>query len=154
MATHIWTVLCSKTLVDQLTNNVSLIETIEQVSVPENTDPNENKLLPLEHEVVSFLVRSNLDEPEKVSVRANLETANGDVLRGGQTEVDLTVSTRARSIMKFGILPVHGPGIYYFVIETLNEDTQDWLPVTRIPLQVVYLTNSAQQSPAPESENS
>lgn len=56
MIDHVWTVLCSHAITDTDTNNLTLYNTIEQVSVLEAPQP--GAILGLTFEVVSFWIRA------------------------------------------------------------------------------------------------
>lgn len=61
MIDHVWTVLCSHAITDTDTNNLTLYNTIEQVSVLEAPQP--GAILGLTFEVVSFWIRAEPSTP-------------------------------------------------------------------------------------------
>src|SRR5262245_60174861 len=76
MAKHVWSVLCYKGVVDQFTNQVSLLDVTETVvvkllePVPQATDAETNDVrLPMNLHLVTLWIRSNLAVPEECDTR-------------------------------------------------------------------------------------
>ncbi|MFB6212469.1 MAG: hypothetical protein ABEI53_01470, partial [Candidatus Magasanikbacteria bacterium] len=63
---HIWSVLCNKTLVDQDTNNISLIDVVEKIDlagpleeIEEVTEGNKKAEIGVDFQLVSFWFRAD-----------------------------------------------------------------------------------------------
>jgi len=55
MLEHIWSVLCSRSVIDSETNNVSIQDVIEQITI--NAEPAENGFLPFPMELITRLLQ-------------------------------------------------------------------------------------------------
>lgn len=137
MARLLWTVLCSKTSIDRESNNISLFEVLEQVTVegpPEDARIN----LAATSTLVTEWMRSDIDQPESRFGRFSLVGPSGEVFGGVEFEINLSDEVRHRSLINMHTLPLQGPGIYEFVIEIRDDDGGGWQEASRIPLQVLY----------------
>ena len=56
MINHVWTVLCHRTLIDQKSNNVSMIDAIEQINIKGREGPT---VAQISMELVSLWIRSD-----------------------------------------------------------------------------------------------
>ena len=145
MAEHLWTVLCSKAVFDKDTNNVSLIEIIEELAV--SPLPEQEKItLPISLELVMLTMRSEPDQPESVAGQLSLLTPEGNKLPSGRFEIDLSEKLRHRTRMRMSTLPLEGPGLYHFLIEFLDKETDKWSEVYRLPLNIHHTQNEQQAS--------
>lgn len=150
MIRHVWSVLCAKSVTDNATNNISLIEVVEQiVAVPPNNPPPQSPgivLLPLE--IVSLWARENPSVPARGRARVDLVGPNGAPLTNFQFEIDLSKFERLRTQGKMNGVPVVAAGLYSFIVSMQQEPQDSWLEVARVPLQMVFGTNPA-ETPSP-----
>lgn len=137
MAKHIWTILCTKALVEEKTNNVSLIEIIEQLEVL--GVPNETRaILPIQLVLVTLWSRSDLDRAEFATGKFEFLAPSGEVLGGGEYDINLRDYRRSRNLANMNSLPLQGPGIYKFVIRIREDENNTWTEVASLPLEVLY----------------
>jgi hypothetical protein len=141
---HAWSVLCDRAFIDRDTNNVS-VDAIEQLNFPLPEIPKGARglLLPYPVELVSLWYRLPTDKPAKQRARLRLEDPQHQGVGLSEMEVDLTTATRHRTRVRMPLVPVTGPGVYYFVVE--QERGDGWKEVARVPLEVA---NVRQASPA------
>ncbi len=136
MIFHVWTVLCSRAVIDTESNNISIQNSIEQLSIPGSPDPDGKIAIQLE--LVSFWTRT---EP-------NIG-ATGDArvlfLQPSEKEtelliypIDLDSSERLRSRVRIETIPIPEAGRYYFCVEYKLNDTKDWKQATKIPLEIKF----------------
>ncbi len=141
----IWAVLCEKSLTDSETNNVSLINVIEEVTVPAQPPIKLSDLglpegiVPTVLELVVLWVRSNLDEPEHGQGRVQIAIPNSYDASTQQFEVDLTHFLRLRSRIKLTGIPAGGEGIYLFKIAGKTASS-DWTEMFELPLRLAFQT--------------
>jgi len=113
-----WVVACQRALLDQ-TNNISLIQVIEEIGVP--TAPvgvdSMNALIQFPFAVVALWSRSVADQPESAQVRARMLGPNGRELAKSEAGVDLMQVKRSRLITQFAGVPYRGPGVYVVTME-------------------------------------
>lgn len=137
---HVWTVLCLRTVVDEKSKNVSLIDVLEQVNVPESEMVGADlTFLPLEFRIATLWERSGT--PSLRRARTTLVDPSGTSLMSSiETHVDLTTNERARVITSVPGIPLSRLGRYVFRVEVA--DGADWTPVGDTPLTVAAMTSA------------
>jgi hypothetical protein len=61
MIDHVWTILCSRAVIDRDTNNMSLLEVIEQLTLGDASPPVEGEgLAPIQLELVTLWTRREM----------------------------------------------------------------------------------------------
>lgn len=139
MAKHIWTVLCYKGSLDKYSNQVSLLDVLEEVEVglveaiPEDA---ENAVIPFNMNLVSLWIRSDPETPESVSTRYSIVSPKGDVVLTWDHAVSLSEHMRARSFLRLAQFPFRGPGDYAFRVEMRDEESGQWNRVSEVPLRL------------------
>ena len=130
---HIWTVICEKSITDSRSNNISLINIMEQIRVAPKEDI---RGILLELEVVSLWCRSDADQPETGHTRTILCSPIGDELAQSELiTIDLTKYQRIRASWKFIGLPYSDDGRYHFVVQRQIDD--QWQTVATVPLEII-----------------
>ena len=135
MIEHIWSVLCSRSVVDSETNNVSIQNVIEQIII--QAEPQENGFLPIELELITLWGK---DEPKEVAEgeeRVTFITPSGKSEIISETKIDLTKVERRRQRIKLPGLPLSEAGKYYFKVEVKNKN-KEWEKVSAIPLKIEF----------------
>jgi len=135
MIEHIWSILCSRAVIDSETNNVSIQNVIEQIII--KAEPAENGFLPIELELITLWGRKELNETAEGVERVTFITPSGKSEVISEAEIDLTKAERHRQRVKLSGLPVSESGKFYFKVETKN-DNNEWEKVSAIPLKVVF----------------
>ena len=146
MARHVWSVLCSKTLIDKNSNNTSLIEIVEAVSVDAEPIHIESKddvpRVQASYDFVTLWTRDDPDVPETgVVTRLIVKMPNGWKLSVGEQVFDLENSTRMRVNRVLSTIPIQGPGVHELVIQrqkTLKSGKKRWYSEASIPLEVSF----------------
>ena len=137
MIVHCWSVLCNRSLIDKETNNVTLIDVLEQFQFQIKGDL--TPPLPWSMELVTLWSRDNLDQKEKRAARVTFFSPSNKVIADViPYQVDLTVYRRNRSRLRIeGLPPLKESGQYYFLIELEGDFEDKWTEVTRIPVDVL-----------------
>jgi hypothetical protein len=138
MIQHVWTLPCRVAITDQNTNNVSLVEVLEEIAVAPleaSPDPARPKF-PAVFDVVSLWARANPDEPATGQGRVRLVSPRGETLIEQAVEVDLREVRRLRSVGRIMGLPLRGAGTYHFRIDVRPNPDAAWTEVGRVPLEV------------------
>jgi hypothetical protein len=135
MLEHIWSVLCSRSVIDSETNNVSIQDVIEQITI--NAEPAENCFLPFPLELITLWGRKETNEATKGTERVTFITPSGKIQVVSEAEINLTKVERHRQRVRFPGLPVSEAGKYYFKVEIKNGNN-DWQQVSAIPLTVIF----------------
>jgi hypothetical protein len=150
MIDHVWTVICSRSIIDRDTNNVSIYNVIEQINVP--GEPQPDRVLDIIVEIVTLWVRSDFDVPSHGDARLTFISASGQ--RGGSVEFELDLSEfeRLRTRRLFEGLPVAEPGRHTWLVELRNEGEEEWQEVASVPLKVVFMPTESDEQAEEEAE--
>jgi len=135
MIEHIWSVLCSRSVIDSETNNVSIQDVIEQITI--NAEPTENGFLPFPLELITLWGRENLKKPANGTERVSFVTPSGKSTQISEAKIDLSKVERHRQRVRLQGLPISESGKYYFRVELL-EDSDQYHDVAAIPLIIEF----------------
>lgn len=136
MIDHIWTVICSRAVIDERSRNVSIQSVLEQIKVGVPHEP--NFVLGIKLDVVSFWIRTDPNIPARGNTRLSLLAPSGENLGTFEAALDLSEYERGRKILHFDQLPIQSPGRHYFQIELRHEEETEWNTVAAIPLTVTF----------------
>lgn len=146
MIEHIWTVVCSRAVVDQRSNNISLENIIEQVSVAGAPAPGTGLRFPLD--VMSLWTRADLSEPDQGQGRLRFLSPSGETIAEREFEINVSGDIkRYRANIHLEGLPLKGEGQYTF--HTDFWDGSEWREVASIPLEIVFEPPRAEKGAAP-----
>ena len=132
MPRHVWTMCCENAVVDARTNNVSLINAIEQISVPAAAPVIAMRLV-----IVSLWAR---DSGGHVPVKCRFlwqgpGERDSSLLGEFSAEIE-PEKRRSRLFIHADRLDLWGPGDYSLVTELQDPDGA-WRVVSRYPVEVV-----------------
>jgi hypothetical protein len=140
MILHVWTVVCSHSVTDKKTNNVSLQNVIEQINYkappdwPESSDGDVSIWFPFE--VVSLWTRSEPDEPVTGVARLVIHRPSGRTMASPELEVRLENRRRRRTQFSFQGFPIDVPGYIWFAVELQCPVGSEWRTVARVPVEM------------------
>jgi hypothetical protein len=135
MIEHIWSVLCSRSVIDYETNNVSIQDIIEQITI--NAEPTENGFLPIPMELITLWGRKKIDKPATGTERVSFVTPSGKSTIISESKIDLSKVERHRQRVRFPGLPISEAGRHYFRVE-FKENGDQYHEVVAIPLAVQF----------------
>lgn len=135
MIDQVWTVLCSRSVIDIETNNVSIQDVIEQLNIP--GDPKPDGLLAIPFEIISLWARSDPKHPEQGTERITFITPSGKSTMVVESSINLSEAERHRNRVKFPGLPIAEEGRYQFIIE-FKLDDGEWTKATILPLSIQF----------------
>lgn len=136
MIDHVWTVVCSRAVIDRESNNVSLQNIIDQINI--RGEPIPDSVVAVQVEVMTSWVRADFDVPSQATTRLTFLSPSGNVLGSFESDIDLSEYERFRARAKFGGLPMPEPGRYTFRMELKNKGGSEWHEVATIPLKIVF----------------
>lgn len=138
MPLHVWSVLCTRGILDSYTNNVSLIEVVESLKVTPSRAWREEQTVavPTAMALVSLWLRSDPEAPEHFETRVVIVMPDGTEAPGNAMAGDLLGHSRLRTFMKVDHLPIRSSGLYWLVIEHRSVEKDVWTRAARVPLQV------------------
>ena len=138
----IWAILCQNAIVAQESNNVSLIEVIDELTVPappprRSQESTEEIGLLFDARLVILWSRDDLGTPESGTSRTRLVDPDGRESLSPEIEIDLTNFLRSRSIGRFGAFPFSPTreGEHLFKIE-VRTPASEWVQVAELPLLI------------------
>jgi len=133
---HIWTVACSRAVIDSETNNVNLQNVVEELTI--HAPPQPDGILPIDVDVVSTWIRDALDTPEAGEIRVSFRSPKGKSLRKSEGQIDLNKAPRFRVKARFSGLPLAESGVYSFRVDARESGVGRWRKYAEIPLIVVF----------------
>jgi hypothetical protein len=138
MIDHIWTVACSRAVIDRDSNNASLQNVIEQITIRDEPAP--GKVCSIALQVATLWARADFEVQARGHARLTFLSPSSDVLIGPlETEIDLVGYRRHRTRAGFEGLPLHEAGRYVFLVELRTEGQEEWRQVATIPLEVNFV---------------
>ncbi len=143
-----WALLCSQSVVDNHSNNLSLFNLIEQIKfegeVKDKTqsfNSEDGEMIPVLIELVSrFRKLSNADEVLKLECEVDFTDPVGKKMTSFKNELLLDKGIQNLR-MRFGIagLKVTKSGIYNFTIKIKEGNDVSYTEVTKVPLEIVLV---------------
>jgi hypothetical protein len=148
MIQHIWTIPCRIATTDRESNNVSLIEVLEEFTIPAVVPQQpERGLVPAIFDVVTLWARADDDQPVAGTGRMSFLSPDGEALFAYEYEIDLRESRRIRSVGRVLGFPAPSPGRYHFRIECRVGDGGPWEQLALVPLWVNILRSENPPEP-------
>jgi len=148
MIDHIWTVVCSRSVVDERSKNVSIQNAIEQVTA--TGEPAPGQVIPMRLEVVSRWTRTEPETPTEGKLRVAFHTPSDKVLGQFDLRIDLTEYERFRSQVRFASVPGEESGRHYFYVDLQEEGESEWHRVAAVPLTIAF--KPPEEEPEEEGE--
>jgi len=137
MIDHVWTVLCSHAVIDKGSNNVSLLDVVEQLNIRDEPSPEGGILFSLD--LMTLWARACLDRSAQGRGRVTFLSPSGEVKEGPfEYDIDLSEHKRNRSTGRFRSLHISGSGRHVFRVELRNEGETEWRQVADIPLEINF----------------
>jgi len=143
MAQHVWSVICARSIIDSDSNNISLIDVLEQLTVGPLPEEPGTLVIPVNFEVVTLWSRSN-HQGGRWRSRLVMITPQGTNHASAPMDVDLTRFERVRNRARTMGLQYEGPGRYEFRIE-LQEDGE-WRQVGTAFFNVILADKGASEN--------
>lgn len=141
MAKHQWSMICEKALIDRFTNNLTIVDVVEEVNLTiQRTSKSEEAgppLVPVDFAVVSLWHRSEPSLAEEGKARVRLLSPSGKLLtKESELPIELTGDKlRARNILNCRGVPIRESGEYQVQIQQLQKNGR-WKTENVIPIAV------------------
>jgi hypothetical protein len=125
-------------VLDQGTNNISLFDILEEISIETPTFINFSKTkrvgIPIEIDIVSLWEKKE-DGALRAATKIEYLAPNNELLNEINAPVEIaTDKKRLRSIIRMRGLTITGPGTYFLIIKYQKHNK--WLVAARIPLDI------------------
>ncbi len=136
---HAWTILCQKAIIDKVTNNLSLIDSVEElnISLAANDLDKTPRALPVSFEIVSFWYDNNPQTESKGTLQVEIYNSKNTKLHEFHHEFVIPKNykrMRTRIIVKG--LPFSEPGDYIFKIKYQKPDQTNYTLATELPFEI------------------
>ena len=137
MANHVWTVLCRTSIIDGDTNNVSLINILEQIGFaqPASATTSEPGTINFEMVLMTLWMRSDVNKPEEIEGRTVIKGINGEQIWQNEYKINLKKAVRHRIRSLFQNIKFTGVGTYSFIVQKKSSSGR-WVQVANVPLQI------------------
>jgi len=156
MIKHIWSILCRKSIVDNETNNISINDVFEQLSVDlkikkDDADKLKQINIPIGFEVISMWVKN-----DKTNFKGNLNVEifnpKGIVVRNFEQPLEMPETMkRLRSRLRIMGLVVEEPGDYIFKVNVKELGQKHYKLVSELPLEINLKKEFVENLEAPKS---
>lgn len=144
---HVWSVLCRRVVIDNHSNNLSLFDVFEQISLTvkktgatdggPNQSPDKLISVPFDYTLVSLWTKANSDKPAKANVKLELLDPNNKQLNEETFKIEIVDgSKRLRNTIQIQNLVLTKSGIYNFRVSVKNADDEKYTAVANLPLEV------------------
>ncbi len=144
---HVWSLICSSSSIDSETNNLSLYNVIERITVTVSStvvekakaDNSKGLLTPIDFEVVSRFRKKTESKTTTFDIRLRLLSPDSRIL---MTSVEQRIAMREgirnmRVRNRFNALPVEKSGDYIIIIDVKEIEETHYNEVGRIPLEII-----------------
>jgi hypothetical protein len=135
MIKHVWSLLCSNAITDSDSNNISIHNILEQLTIHSHPKPKGN--LSIRFEIVSLWIREDADNPCTGTSRVTFLSPSGKNLGTIELKIDLSIAERSRNRIKVDGIQLEEQGRYIYLVELKNSDGE-WESVAEIPLTVKF----------------
>ena len=141
MLSHVWSVLCQEAITDAESNNISLINVYERLTIPQSIvdqipSDKDGAKFAFPHRLVSMWIRDTKDSA-KANYRIRLLSPDGKPI---VVSVEATIEIkppkqRMRTLLVGNELFFSRPGIYNFQVQL--KTAKNWRTVAKVPLDMV-----------------
>lgn len=153
MANHVWTLVCTKAVIDQQSQNLSIHDVIDEMTVEITTKEKvpDDFVVPVPFVIVSVWERSQMDVPEdKESCQFRIVNPKGKELSNFEQVFSmLGPHVRSRVIVNVQGMPMQGAGRYE--IQVLGKKGTRWQKVATVPLVLKF--NVKEPLPPPPTKS-
>ena len=140
---NIWSILCTRALIDQRTNGLSLIDAIDEITVTFNTAEEMSaptKNIPVAFEFVSLWHDEAKETERKLPYTIIIKDPKGVVIGEFKNEARFEAGkTRLRTLTSINGLNLAVEGKYLFQVSRQDEDKAEL--ISEIPIDVRFLIN-------------
>ncbi|MCK5415870.1 hypothetical protein KAI92_00405 [Candidatus Parcubacteria bacterium] len=138
---HVWSILCHKSIIDQETNALSLIDSLEEITIDIKKGKQVDKinLQGISYNLVSYIVRSDIKEKEKGEIKIEIIDPQNNLIKEITQPFEIKKGVnKIRVQMQFNGLIISGEGRYTYRIGLKNEETKKYNTVAELPLDIKY----------------
>lgn len=144
MITHIWSVLCKESIINEDTKVLSIRDVLENLQIvltpaPDNKEKEISTqiVVPVEYEIVSFFARRSKDFEEKLEIEFSLIDPKGKKINTNNQILAMAPGTnKTRVRTKIVGMPIRISGEYSYLVKTKQQGEESFKQVAELPLDV------------------
>jgi len=143
MIKHIWTILCRRSVIDSETNNLSIYDILEQLTIDikikkDRKDKVTKINVPIEYEVVSLWTKSPKATEFDGGIKLEIINSEEKIEKTFEQPLKLAKDkSRLRSRIRIKGFVVEKPGIYIFRISYRENNRDKYIKAADIPLEII-----------------
>jgi len=143
MINHIWSLLCRRSVIDSETNNLSLYDILEQLTVDVKIKKGgEDKVtkinIPIEYEVISFWIKPPKIKESKSGIKLEIINPDGKIEKTFEQPLEIPKDKRRlRSRIRIKGFVADKAGNYIFRINYKEGAKGQYIKAADIPLEVI-----------------
>jgi hypothetical protein len=129
---HLWSIICNRLIVDEATNNATLVDVLEEIKIKKDF-LNNNKEIILPFNLVSLWnIENKKDYNKEIKTVIEFYNPNGNKLNDFSFNftVPLSDKKRVRTVINFNKFILDGSGVYNIKIK------QDNKTISELPLEI------------------
>jgi hypothetical protein len=133
-----WIIVCQQSIANQETDNISLIEVLEEISIP--PPPEKGLFLNIDLDIVTSWRKGGNQQDNAIhKIQFKIIAPSGEVLLQGEPAIQFSGTSRPQGywVFKLNGLPISGAGDYKFQIKVFGDDDIELQEVETL-LQVNY----------------
>ncbi|MEK7092332.1 MAG: hypothetical protein AAB907_01770, partial [Patescibacteria group bacterium] len=138
---HVWSILCRRSVIDNETNNISLYDALEELSVgvkvKQQVAPMPEVInIPIDYEVVSLWMKEDKKTHAQADTEIEVVQPNGKPAKSFLQKIDMPEKMqRLRARYRINGFGVTMPGTYWFKIKIREIGEKQFKTVSEIPLE-------------------
>ncbi len=141
---HIWSIICTNSVTDQDTNNISLFNLVEKYTVKisrietEKIKDKEKMIIPFEQEIISRFIKKRKNENAIFDMRIDIMSPTKKVFKGNE-EKTINFDKKFENIRvrnKITNILVEKSGLYNFIIKIKEIGETKFTGVVSIPVEI------------------
>ncbi|MBA3921133.1 MAG: hypothetical protein H0X31_05260 [Nostocaceae cyanobacterium] len=132
-----WALLCKQSIINQESGNISLIEVLEEITVPNRID-DKAPFIFFDFDLVVYWKKQASLEKDEYIFKLKIVSPSQELLLEGERTIDFEEESRVFTVLEFAGFPVPEPGVYKFHIQLPNDHGTEWEDVELVELLVYY----------------
>jgi len=141
---HIWSIICTNSITDQDTKNISLFNLVEKYTLKINKEEakkikDKDKLVtPFNQEIVSRFMKEVKNESVIFDLKVDIITPAGKIIEN-KNVATINFDKELQNIRiknRIGNIPVEESGLYHFSVKTKEVGETKFVEMTKIPVEI------------------
>ncbi len=147
---HIWSVVCDDAVVDSRTNNISLHNALELLTIETKNNDNLQKIikqssvekpviLPIRFTIVSSWLHNKVRSSTALKMKIEIVSPKGKIIATMANDIKVdSEKNRTRTIARVEGLPIIAEfGLYKFLIKIKTDNNNTYKKVAELPLEII-----------------